>query len=113
MRSFYFFLIYIIFSGSCRSKQDLNTSINRSDFIEIMARSDLFEARFKDLQGQMKDSMQQVEKDSIHREFNTNDSLISQAVIYYAKQNDRDSIQSLIMYRVQQILDQKIDTSSH
>ena len=101
------FLILFVLITSCNQNNTSSISnvLSKEDFIEIMAQSDLFDIRFKDLNGYLKDSMLMESKNELYKKYNINDSLISIAISHYAKSNQADAISEEIKKRTIEILD--------
>lgn len=93
----------------CRQSKIEAPPIDEAKFVEIMAQSELFDLRFKELNGQLRDSMLMVDKQRIALEYHVTDSLVSHAIDYYARQKDSKKIEDKIKDKVNQILDTRLN----
>jgi hypothetical protein len=108
MRSLSLIILIILVIGCKQSSID-TAPIPEEKFVEIMAQSELFDLRFKELNGQLRDSMLMVDKQRISSSFEVTDSLVSLAIDYYARQKTSKQVEDKIKDRVNQILDTKLN----
>ena len=108
MRKLILIGVIILVIGCSQNKIEA-PPIDEEKFVEIMAQSELFDLRFKELNGQLRDSMLMEDKRRIASEYQVTDSLVSHAIDYYARQKNSKKIEDKIKDKVNQILDNRLN----